>query len=143
MSSPQPTGNSREIHLYAQKFQFTPEILQVDFGDEITLILQSNDVLHGIEIIGYNISMEVFTQAPKEISFIANKEGNFKIICTVSCGEYHPYMQAELKVGNNKHFFFATSVVFLLFVGFVVHSVYRFHEASKRINLPVINKEGR
>jgi cytochrome c oxidase subunit 2 len=88
----------KEIKLEAYQFGFSPEIITVKKGDIVTILVTSRDVTHGVYIQGYNINVTVDKEAEKKIEFIADKIGQFEILCSVYCGEGHRQMKAKLIV---------------------------------------------
>jgi cytochrome c oxidase subunit II len=87
-----------EIKVVAKKFKFEPGKITVRKGEQVRLVVTSVDVDHGIAIREYGVEKEVKKGATEVIEFSADKEGKFKIICSVFCGEGHPEMTGELVV---------------------------------------------
>ncbi|MCK6583893.1 MAG: cupredoxin domain-containing protein [Anaerolineales bacterium] len=96
-SSPQ----ARNFRLEARQFAFSPSELFVNPGDILTLELVSTDVVHGIYIDGYDLSVEADPGRTATLTFIADKPGSFRFRCHVTCGAMHPFMIGKLTVGTN------------------------------------------
>ena len=105
----------------AQKFSYTPHILRVRVGDSVKIRLISEDVTHGIFIDGYGVETRAYPGQDGSLSFIANRPGRFTFRCSVTCGEFHPYMVGYLVVGPNIRFYlYALAVLFIGTVNLVV-----------------------
>ncbi len=89
------------FYLDARRFEYTPSVLQVNPGDKVTIVLSTQDVMHGLAIDGY--ALETMTQPtrPGTISFVADRPGVFRFHCTVMCGNMHPFMTGKLVVWQN------------------------------------------
>jgi heme/copper-type cytochrome/quinol oxidase subunit 2 len=99
VSSPSP--QARTFRLDARQFAFSPSELFVNPGDTVTLELVSTDVVHGIYIDGYDLSVEADPGQTATLTFIADKPGSFRFRCNVTCGAMHPFMIGKLTVGTN------------------------------------------
>ena len=91
-------GEVREVHLEAYQFSFSPDTIVVNKGDSVKIHATSRDVPHGIFIEEYGINILVKKGAVEEIEFVADKAGEFDIICSVYCGKGHHSMKAKLIV---------------------------------------------
>jgi len=88
----------KEIELEAYQFGFSPETITVKEGDIVKLKVTSRDVPHGVYIKEYGINQTVEKGQQKEVDFIADKTGEFDILCSVYCGSGHHQMQGKLIV---------------------------------------------
>ncbi|MFQ6054363.1 MAG: cupredoxin domain-containing protein [Methanosarcinales archaeon] len=98
LSSAQTQPQEREITIYAERFFYTPSVIEVNKGDKVTIRLISKDVHHGLYIDGYELETSARPGYDGKISFIANKTGRFTFRCSVTCGPFHPYMTGYLRV---------------------------------------------
>ncbi len=89
------------FYIDARRFEYAPAILWVNPGDTVTIILATNDVMHGLSIDGYGF--ETMTQPGRtgKITFVASRTGVFRFHCTVVFGNMHPFMTGKLVVGQN------------------------------------------
>jgi heme/copper-type cytochrome/quinol oxidase subunit 2 len=113
----------RTEHLFlveASQFAYAPATFQVHPGDRVTIELRSTDVVHGLEIDGYDFSLAAEPGQPASITFIAGKPGTYQMRCSVTCGNLHPFMIGKFKVGTNLLYWRATLLMSLLAVGLVV-----------------------
>lgn len=91
----------RTFRIEARQFAYSPSELNVNSGDTVTIELVSTDVVHGLYIDNYDISVEADPGQTATLTFKANKSGSFRIRCNVTCGAMHPFMIGKLTVGTN------------------------------------------
>lgn len=92
----------RTFEIDARQFAYSPSELQVNAGDTVILQLVSNDVVHGLYVDGYDVSIEADPGQTTTLTFVANKPGSFRFRCNVTCGAMHPFMIGKLTVGTNQ-----------------------------------------
>lgn len=91
----------RSFRVEAGQFSYTPSELTVNPGDTVVIQLVSTDVVHGLYIDGYNLSVEADPGQTKTLTFTAGQPGSFRFRCNVTCGAMHPFMIGKLNVGGN------------------------------------------
>ncbi len=91
-------SKTKEFKIEAYQFGYEPETITVKKGDIVKLLATSRDVTHGIYIKEYNINVSMKKGETKKIEFIADKAGEFEILCSVYCGRGHHSMKAALVV---------------------------------------------
>ena len=91
----------RTFRIDARQFAYAPSELQINPGDTVTIQLISTDVVHGLYIDGYDLSMEADPGQTTTMTFTADKSGSFRFRCNVTCGAMHPFMIGKLTVGTN------------------------------------------
>ncbi len=106
--------SKKTVSIIASQYKFTPGVLVFDKGDEITLIIKSIDVEHGFYIDGYELETVLPALTTVTITFIAEMTGSFTIRCSVTCGNFHPYMLGKLKIQPNFLFYTSLFVVGLI-----------------------------
>lgn len=94
-----PVG--RVFHLEASQFAYSPAELHVNSGDTVTIQLTSTDVVHGLYLDGYGISVQADPGQSATMTFVANRTGSFRFRCNVTCGAMHPFMIGKLTVGSD------------------------------------------
>lgn len=104
----------RIIEIKARKFFYKPHIIRVRRGDEITIRLISEDVQHGFFLDGYGVRTSAYPGQDGSVSFIADKTGRYNFRCSVTCGEFHPFMVGYLVVGPNIRFY-----LFIVIIGLI------------------------
>jgi heme/copper-type cytochrome/quinol oxidase subunit 2 len=95
------TRAERHFRIEANSFQYTPEAIQVNPGDHVTIDLVSTDVVHGLYIDGYDLNVTADPGQTAALSFVADRAGSFRLRCSVTCGAMHPFMIGKLNVGSN------------------------------------------
>jgi heme/copper-type cytochrome/quinol oxidase subunit 2 len=91
----------RTFEIDAGQFAYSPSELHVNPGDTVTLQLVSTDVVHGLYVDGYDVSVEADPGQSATLTFTADKPGSFRFRCNVTCGAMHPFMIGKLTVGTN------------------------------------------
>jgi cytochrome c oxidase subunit 2 len=94
-------ATERLIHVDASQFAYSPGEVRVNEGDVVTIELASQDVVHGLYIDGYDLSVTADPGQPATLTFIADHHGMFRFRCSVTCGAMHPFMIGKLVVGRN------------------------------------------
>lgn len=101
-TAPSPTGSNtgttKVINMTAEKFKFSPSTVTVNMGDTVEIHLTSKDVAHGFGLPDFNVNQTVDPGGSTVISFVANKTGTFKFMCTIPCGPGHADMTGTLVV---------------------------------------------
>ncbi len=72
-----------EIIMQAKLMEFLPNEIKVKKGDEVRLIITSQDVTHRFVMPGYDINKELERGEDVVIEFTADKEGTFAFYCDV------------------------------------------------------------
>ena len=100
---PVPTiaPQERTFEIDAHQFAYSPSELHVNPGDTVNIHLTSTDVVHGLYVDGYDISVEADLGHSATLTFVADKPGSFRFRCNITCGAMHPFMIGKLTVGNN------------------------------------------
>lgn len=107
----------RVFHVEAGDFAYSPAILHVNPGDRVTIELTSTDVVHGIYVDGYDVSVTADPGQPATLSFIAGRPGTFRLRCSVTCGALHPFMIGKLQVGLNTLLWRGVGLSFVALLG--------------------------
>lgn len=118
------------FEIRAKKFAYTPHIIKVNKGDVVRIRLISEDVHHGFFLDGYGIKTSAHPGQEGSLKFIADKAGRFSFRCSVTCGEFHPYMVGYLVVGPNSRFSVFVWLVLILSLSNFLFVVLR----KKRVN---------
>lgn len=91
----------RSFQIDAKRFAYTPAVIKVNKGDNVSIELVATDVVHGLAIDGYNLEVTADPGKTAHLSFVADQAGSFRFHCTVTCGNMHPFMTGKLEVGQN------------------------------------------
>ena len=117
---PTITPQERTFRVDARQFAYSPSELKVNPGDTVNIQLVSTDVVHGLYVDGYDISIEADPGQTKTLSFVADKPGSFRFRCNVTCGAMHPFMIGKLTVGTNHWLFRSIGLAALAVVGVMI-----------------------
>ena len=110
----------RTFQIDARQFAFSPSELKVNIGDKVTIQLVSTDVVHGLYVDGYNISVEADPGQTQTLTFTAEKPGSFRFRCSVTCGAMHPFMIGKLTVGTNNWLIRSIGLAMLAVIGVII-----------------------
>jgi cytochrome c oxidase subunit 2 len=124
----------KDFSLTAEKFKYTPSTIIVNKGDTVTLQIKSLDGLHGFYLDAYNIEKELPGLLTTTFTFVANREGKFTFRCSVTCGNFHPYMLGEVKVQPNL-LFYAGILSLGLISASMITGVYFFRPRDQKLSM--------
>ncbi len=99
--TPPTAPADRHIHVDAASFAYSPSVISVNPGDRVTLEFSSTDVVHGLYLDGYGLSLTAEPGQTARLTFTADRPGSFRFRCSVTCGPLHPFMIGKLNVGPN------------------------------------------
>lgn len=94
-------STERVFSIRASSFEYDPGVIRTNAGDRVTIELVATDVVHGLYIDGYDLSLTADPGQTARLSFVADRSGSFRFRCSVTCGPLHPFMVGVLKVGPN------------------------------------------
>ena len=91
------TGNAvkeevKEFTIKAFRFGYSPDVIEINRGDNVKIIIENTDTLHGIRIPDLEI------KGNDVVEFTADKQGEFDWYCNNMCGEGHMQMRGKLIV---------------------------------------------
>jgi len=108
----------RTFQIDARQYAYSPSELLVNPGDIVTFELVSNDVVHGLYVDGYGISVEADPGQTATLTFVADRPGSFR--CNVTCGAMHPFMIGKLTVGANHWLYRGIGLAILAALGVLI-----------------------
>jgi len=111
---------ARTSRIDARQFAYSPSELHVNPGDTVTIQLVSADVVHGLYVDGYDVSVEADPGQTTTLTFTADKPGSFRFRCNVTCGAMHPFMIGKLNVGSNNWLYRSIGLAMLAIVGVII-----------------------
>lgn len=112
-------AQARTIDVNAREFAFEPATLEVHQGDTVTIHFESLDAEHGLFIDGYDVDLHAEPGKSAQVTFAADKAGQFKIRCSVTCGVLHPFMIGEMQVDPDWPLVRAVAATLIVTVGAV------------------------
>ncbi|MBL7058888.1 cupredoxin domain-containing protein [Candidatus Pacearchaeota archaeon] len=86
------TGEIKEFDIVANNWDFSPNKIEVNLGDQVILNIESVEGAHGIALYDFEINEFINQGDQITIEFIANKQGTFSFYCNVPCGHGHSSM---------------------------------------------------
>jgi heme/copper-type cytochrome/quinol oxidase subunit 2 len=128
----------RTFQIDARQFAYSPSELKVNAGDTVTIQLVSTDVVHGLYIDDYDISVEADPGQTATLTFVADKPGSFRFRCNVTCGAMHPFMIGKITVGTNQWLYRSIGLASLVAIGFFPLS--HLHLRALQVSLITKNK---
>jgi cytochrome c oxidase subunit II len=90
-ATPDPNN---EVNIIASNFDFDKDVYAVKAGEEVKVTLTNEAGNHGIMIEGLDVDI----QGEGEATFTPTEPGEYKIFCSIMCGEGHGDMVATLVV---------------------------------------------
>jgi cytochrome c oxidase subunit II len=98
--SPLAAGDQtpKTISIAAQRFSFSPNEITVKKGQEVTLVIESKDVSHGLVIEDLGVRTEVKKGESAEVKFTPEAAGTFEGKCAHFCGKGHGSMTMTVHV---------------------------------------------
>ena len=95
-------GKKVDVYMSVVRSHFTPDYIDVNQGDEVTLHLtsveQALDQTHGFAIDMYNVNVSMEPGKYEEVTFVADRAGVFPFYCTEFCSALHLEMMGYLLV---------------------------------------------
>ena len=122
---------ARTFEIDARQFAYSPSEIHVNQGDKVIIRLVSTDVVHGLYVDGYKVSVVADPGQTETLTFTADNPGSFRFRCQVTCGAMHPFMIGKLTVGTNEWLYRSVGLAALAGVGFIPLSSFR-NERKKK-----------
>ena len=107
----------RTFQIDVRQYAYSPSELKVNAGDTVTIQLVSTDVVHGLYVDDYDISVEADPGQSATLTFTADKPGSFRFRCNITCGAMHPFMIGKLTVGTNNWLYRSVGLAALAVLG--------------------------
>ena len=130
---PQPASVERSFQVTASSYAFSPAEIRVNPGDRVTIALTSTDVVHGLYIDDYDLQISADPGQKETLTFVANKAGIFRLRCSVTCGDLHPFMIGKLRVGPNTLLLRGIGLAVLSMIGLIILGVNNFQKQPEQL----------
>lgn len=91
-------AETKIIKMTAEKYDYTPVIINVKLGDKVVLEITATDTEHGFGLSAFTIDQKLPQGQTVTIEFVADKKGKFTFTCTSFCGWGHFGMDGQLIV---------------------------------------------
>ena len=72
--------------------------LHVPIGADVQLNISAKDVIHSFWVPQFRLKQDAIPGKKTALRFIANKEGNYPVVCAELCGGYHGSMRTQVIV---------------------------------------------
>jgi len=91
---------TRVIRISAERFAFTPSRIELAVGEQVELVVTSDDTAHGMRIEGTDVDLTIPKRGPGEIRATVSfdKAGRYEFACSRMCGAGHNFMRGEIIV---------------------------------------------
>jgi cytochrome c oxidase subunit II len=87
-----------EIRIRTKKFEFHPDKVTARLGRPVTLILTSQDRIHGFKMPDFGLRADVVPGQETRLTLVPDRPGRFAFLCDVFCGDGHEDMEGTLIV---------------------------------------------
>ena len=87
-----------EIRISAKKFEFHPDKVTARVGRPVTLVLTSEDRIHGFKMPDFGLRADIVPGQETRLTLVPDKPGRFAFLCDVFCGDGHEDMEGVLVV---------------------------------------------
>ena len=91
-AEPRPPRPAKTINITASRFTFNPVEITINKGEEVTLVIRSTDVGHGLVIEDLDVRTEVKKGQSASVTFTPDTVGTFEGKCAHFCGAGHGSM---------------------------------------------------
>lgn len=113
------SATTREFEIVAQQYSYSPNVIRVNQGDRVKITLYSIDVMHGLAIDDYPVTLQSWVAKTDSVEFVADQAGKFRMRCTVICGAMHPFLVGELIVTPYANFPISLALTLAVALGIV------------------------
>jgi cytochrome c oxidase subunit II len=91
-------AQEKVIQMTAEKFKFTPAVVELKVGQPVVLELTSLDRKHGFQVPDLKIDENIEPGRVTRVRIVPDKAGTFPFHCDVFCGSGHEEMAGEIVV---------------------------------------------
>ena len=91
-------AQEKVIAVTAERFKFTPGVIQLKVGEPVVLELTSLDRKHGFAVPELGIRTEIKPNETARVHIVPDKIGTFSFHCDVFCGDGHEGMSGQIVV---------------------------------------------
>jgi len=86
------------IQVTAERFKFTPAVIELKLGEPVVLELTTLDRKHGFQVSDLNIDESIEPGKVTRVRISPAKAGTFLFHCDTFCGSGHEEMAGEIVV---------------------------------------------
>ena len=88
----------REIEIVAQRFRFTPNVIPLEAGEPVVLLLKALDFTHGFYIPDLETRTDLVPGRVVKLTITPKAPGALHFLCDNFCGEGHEGMDGHFEV---------------------------------------------
>ena len=88
----------RVIQVRAERFKFTPGVIQLKLGEPVVLEITSLDRRHGFAVPDLGIDETLEAGSVARVRIVPSKAGTWDFHCSVFCGSGHEEMAGQIVV---------------------------------------------
>jgi len=88
------------VKVVAQRFQFTPNEIELKSGQPVVLEITSLDFIHGFNIPALGIRTNLLPGPPTRVAIKALAPGRYDFLCDNFCGSGHEEMNGTIVVSG-------------------------------------------
>ncbi len=97
-TSPEVTAQDKVIQVTAERFKFTPGVIELKVGEPVVLELTTLDRKHGFQVPDLKVDENIEPGKVTRVRIVPSKAGTFEFHCDVFCGSGHEEMAGEIVV---------------------------------------------
>ena len=86
------------IQVTAEKFKFTPAVIELKLGEPVVLELTTLDRKHGFQISDLNVDESIEPGKVTRVRIVPDKPATYDFHCSIFCGSGHEEMAGEIIV---------------------------------------------
>lgn len=87
-----------QVTVTARTWSFLPDKIVIPAGKKVIFRATSSDVIHGFDIVGTNVNMELVPGYVNQVSTVFNAPGDYLLLCDEYCGIEHHTMSMVITV---------------------------------------------
>jgi cytochrome c oxidase subunit 2 len=91
-------AQEKVIQVTAEKFKFTPAVIELKLGQPVVLELTTLDRKHGFQVPDLKVDENIEPGKVTRVRIVPDKAGTFPFHCDVFCGSGHEEMAGEIVV---------------------------------------------
>jgi len=92
------SAQERIVAVTAERFKFTPAVIELRAGETVVLEITSIDRKHGFQVPDLNVDESIEPGKVTRVRVTAAKAGTIPFHCSVFCGSGHEEMAGEIVV---------------------------------------------
>jgi cytochrome c oxidase subunit 2 len=91
-------AQEKVIQVTAERFKFTPAVIELKVGQPVVLELTTLDRKHGFQVPDLKVDESIEPGKVTRVRIVPDKAGSFPFHCDIFCGSGHEEMAGEIVV---------------------------------------------